>query len=173
MKRASLMVPSYALVLVVVLACPLALRAEHAIIDLRVFYVDPATGLTKGQATAFADEDPPLGGVQPRPVMKVKANQPLVLQFIYTNTYPHGDVKGAAVRYFVVREEKLRQKTLPDLSKDVVTQGRFSLNFKPKSRVGARVEFTIPAPGIYLLRVQSENTNSDHEHFSAIDLQVE
>lgn len=150
-----------------------AARGEHARIDLRVMQYDPGTGQLKSQATASADAEPPVGGVNARPLLKVKANDPLILQFIYTNTYPHGNVKGAGVSYFVVREDKIKQKQLPDLTKDVVTRGRFDLNFKPHCRVGARVQFTIPTPGIYLLRVQSENTNSDHEHFSAIDLQVE
>jgi hypothetical protein len=147
--------------------------AEHATIDLRVYHLDPATRKIKGQSSAFADEDPPAGGVNPRPLLKVKAGEPLILEFIYVNTYPHGEVKNVGVRYFVAREEKARQKTLPDLKQGAVTQGRFGLNFKPKSRVGARVAFTIRTPGIYLVRVQSENTQSDHEHFSAIDVQVE
>ena len=37
----------------------------------------------------------------------------------------------------------------------------------------ARVSFTLKEPGVYLLRVQTANTKSDHEHFSAIDLQAE
>jgi hypothetical protein len=147
--------------------------SEHASIDLRVFRYDPATGAIKDQANSFADTDPPAGGLNPRPLLKVKAGEPLVLQFFYTNTYPHGEVKDVKIRYFVVREEKARQKNVPPLGKDAVTQGHFELNFRPKSKVGGRVSFTIPAPGIYLLRVQSENTQSDHEHFSAIDIQVE
>jgi len=59
------------------------------------------------------------------------------------------------------------------LRDDVVTQGRFTLNYKPKCRVGARQSFIIKEPGSYLLRVQTENTDSDHEHFSAIDILVE
>jgi hypothetical protein len=39
--------------------------------------------------------------------------------------------------------------------------------------VGARVAFRVPEPGVYLLRVDSFHTNSDHEHFAAIDLQAE
>ena len=150
-----------------------AARAEHASIDLRVFHYDPVTGAIKGQANSSADADPPAGGLQPRPLLKVRAGEPLALQFFYTNTYPHGEVPDVTIHYFVVREEKARQKTVPDLTKGVVTQGRFTLDFKPKAKVGARVEFTVPAPGLYLLRVQSEHTQSDHEHFSAIDLQVE
>ena len=55
----------------------------------------------------------------------------------------------------------------------MVTQGKFVVNFRPKSRVGARVAFTVRDPGVYLLRVDTLNTGSDHEHFSAIDLRVE
>ena len=83
-----------------------------------------------------------------------------------------GDIRDAGVEYFVVPVEKTNQKTVPDL-KNAVTRGKFTLNFKPKAKVGARVALTIQKPGIYLLRVQSENTNSDHEHFSAIDVIAE
>jgi hypothetical protein len=165
----------YALGLAVLLlsgACT-SVRAEHASIDLRVSHREAATGIMKDLANSHADGEPPAAGVNPRPLATVKAKEPLVLQFIYTNTYPHGTIKGARVRYFVVRVDKANQKNVPELTKDVVIQGTFDLNFKPQARVGARVEFTIPTPGIYLLRVQSENTNSDHEHFSAIDLQAE
>jgi hypothetical protein len=47
------------------------------------------------------------------------------------------------------------------------------MDFKPKCRVGARVTFKIAKPGLYLIRVQTINTQSDHEHFSAVDLQAE
>jgi len=73
----------------------------------------------------------------------------------------------------VARREKVKQKEVPDFRRDMVTKGQFQLNFKPMTRVGARVAFTIPEPGIYMLRVDTINTASDHEHFSAIDLQVE
>ncbi len=159
--------------LLFVLVVPWAARAEHATIDLRVFRVDPATGDSKAEASSSADEEPPAGGVQPRPLFKVKAGEPLVLQFILINTYPHGIKKDVTVRYFVAREQAPKQKESPVLGEGVVTQGRFVLNFKPKTRVGARVAFTIRDPGVYLLRVETINTGSDHEHFSAIDLRAE
>ena len=163
----------YLLAPLALLLLPLAARAEHAQIDLRVMRIDPGTGQTAEEANAHADQEPPAGGSEPRPLFKCKAGEPLVLQFFLTNTYPHGDLKDVGVRYYVVREDKPRQKTLPDLSKGTVTDGHFKMNFKPKCRVGARVNFTIKEPGVYLLRVDTANTNSDHEHFSAIDLQVE
>ncbi len=149
-----------------------AARAEHATIDLRAMRIDPATGQSAEEAAAHADQEPPPGGVNPRPLLKARANEPLVLQFILTNTYPHGDVKDVTVQYFVVREEKAGQKAVPDPA-HAALKGSFTMNFKPKCRVGARVGFTVREPGIYLLRVQTLNTNSDHEHFSAIDLKIE
>jgi hypothetical protein len=160
-------------IVLLMLAMPWTARGEHATIDLRVFRMDPATGDSKAEAAASADQEPPAGGVQPRPLFKVKTGEPLVLQFILTNAYPHGVKKDVMVRYFVAREQAPKQKELPELGEGVVTQGRFTLNFKPKCRVGARVAFTIREPGIYLLRVETLNTASDHEHFSAIDLRVE
>jgi hypothetical protein len=146
-------------------------RAEHADIDLRI--MTASGGEPAGESYATSDQEPPAGGLKPRPLCKVKANDPLVLQFFLTNTYPHGELKNVTVRYFIVRVDKVRQKQVPDLREGVVTQGRFQLNLKPKGRVGARVRFTLPEPGIYLLRVDTANTQSDHEHFSAMDVKAE
>ncbi len=147
---------------------PAAARAEHAVIDLLVVGPD-------GQAESFVDQDPPLGGVNPHGKMTVKAGDPLVLQFILTNAYPHGLVKDVSIRYFVMHTDKLGMKEVPDLKEheqDVITQGEVTMNFKPKCRVGARLKFRVEQPGIYLVRLETLNTKSDHEHFSAIDLVV-
>ena len=165
--RPRLLLPALAMAVL-----PLAGYAEHANITLRVLRVD-AEGKTSGEVKAPADEEPPGGGINPRPVFKAKINEPLLMQFILTNTYPHGELKDVTVRYFLVREDKIGQKKLPDLDKGVITEGRFLLNLKPKGKVGARVAFTIREPGAYLLRVHTINTKSDHEHFSALDLLVE
>jgi hypothetical protein len=148
-------------------------NAEHAAIKLRVFRVEAESGKTLDEANAVADEEPPAGGINPRAVFKVKSGDPLVMQFILTNAYPHGELKDVTVRYFVARIDKVGQKKLPDLQRGTITEGRFNLNLKPKARVGARVAFTIREPGVYLLRVHTLNTKSDHEHISAIDLLVE
>ncbi|MFO0964095.1 MAG: hypothetical protein U0793_00725 [Gemmataceae bacterium] len=148
---------------------PLLADAEHATINLSVFRGTDATS----EAAGASDQEPPPGGVRKREALKVKANEPLTLQFVYINTYPHGVTKDVTIRWFVVRQEKLGQKLVPELKSGVVVQGHFNLNFKPKGRVGARVAFKVPEPGVYLLRVDSLNTNSDHEHFAAIDLEVE
>jgi hypothetical protein len=153
-------------------AWPLSARAEHARIDLKVIHLDPESGAEGDAVTAGADQEPPAGGRNERPLAKVKAGEPLALQFFLTNTYPHGVKRGVTVRYFVARETKRGQKELPNLKAGTVTDGRFTMNFKPECRVGSRVTFRIPEPGTYLLRVETINTDSDHEHFAAIDIEV-
>ncbi len=165
--------PIYLLVAIVALILPLSVHAEHARIELKVIPHDPVTGAEGEAVTASADTDPPQGGLNKRPVAKVTAGQPLVLQFFLTNTYPHGVKKNVTVRYFVVREEKIGQKEVPSFKDGAVTDGKFKMPFKPACRVGAQVQFHIDKPGIYLLRVETQNTDSDHEHFSAIDIHVE
>jgi hypothetical protein len=39
--------------------------------------------------------------------------------------------------------------------------------------VGLRQRLKIEKAGVYLVRVESENSASDHEHFAALDLVVE
>ena len=51
-----------------------------------------------------------------------------------------------------------------------MTKGEFTMNFKPDCRVGTRLKFQITEPGLYTARVETLNTQSDHEHFSAIDM---
>ena len=43
----------------------------------------------------------------------------------------------------------------------------------PGAKVGQRNALRVDQPGAYLVRVETLQTNSDHEHFSAIDLVIE
>lgn len=144
---------------------PPVARAEHAVIKLQV------TG-SDGKQESFADQEPPPGGIKRRPRMTVKHGEPVVFEFVLTNAYPHKQIEGVVVRYFVVRTGTFGAKEVPDLKTSAVTEGKVNMNFKPKCRVGARFNVRIDDPGIYLVRVETQNTQSDHEHFSAIDLQV-
>jgi len=163
----------------VVLSATPAVLAEHARIDLRM-------NSEGKEVNAVADQEPPAGGRNTPPVLKVHVNKPIVLQFILTNTYPHTVIDHVTVLYSVVRVDKLGRKAAPSLSerngpeKDaqppesgVVTKGQFVMDFKPECRVGTRLKFQITEPGLYSARVETLGTQSDHEHFSAIDLVAE
>ena len=143
-------------------------RAEH--FDITLLAVGPE-GITE---RAFADQAPPEGGLNPRPVLKARVGAEITVQFIMTDIYPHGTAGNAGVHYYVVRERELGQKPVPALSQqDVVIEGNFSFDLKPQARIGARQHLVIRQPGNYLLRVESQRTQRDHEHFSAIDLQIQ
>lgn len=143
-------------------------RAEHGAIELTVGTPDG-----EKEATATTDEEPPVGGVKKPPVLEVKAGEPLVLQFFLTNLYPHGIIKNTTVRYYVVKTDRLGRKPRPELKTmdGVVAFGKATMDFKPKCRVGARLQFRLPEPGLYLVRVETDSHGDrNHEHFATIDL---
>lgn len=145
---------------------PTRALAEHAKITL-----DLTT--PSGQETAFVDQTPPASGKNPRPVLKAKAGEPIKCQFMLTNVYPHKTLENVVVHYFVARQASVGSKELPDLSHEVVTESAFEIDLKPGAKVGQRNTFRIEQPGTYLVRVETRLTQSDHEHFAAIDLVIE
>ncbi len=141
--------------------------AEHYQIELTVT-------TPREKARASADTSPPPEGRHPRPVCQARKGEPLVLQFFMTSNFPHEAIKDVTVHYFVTRIEKVGQTQVPSPSSDSIINGHFVMDFKPDTgKVGLRQQFHIDEPGIYLVRVQSEEHDADHEHFSAIDLVVE
>lgn len=142
-----------------------AALAEHAKIQLEV-------GGRRDQVTAYVDQTPPEWGKNPRPVLKVRPKEPVKVQFLLTNVYPHKTLENVVVHFFVVRQEKAGQKAIPDLHGEVVLETAFDMDLKPGGKAGQRTTFKIDEPGAYLIRVETRNTQSDHEHFAAIDLVV-
>jgi hypothetical protein len=85
-------------------------------------------------------------------------------------------MKKVGVHFFVVRQQSLGQKPVPDPSgAGGVVNDSFSMDFAPNASAAGSVQFKAPEPGFYLVRVQSEDTHVEHghEHFSALDLSVE
>jgi hypothetical protein len=141
--------------------------AEHFEIELTL-----ATARDKARSTA--DTSPPPQGRHPRPVLHARKGEPLVLQFFMSSNFPHDAIKGVTVRYFIVPERKAGQDDVPPINDGAVLDGHFLMDFKPDTgKVGLRQQLRVDKPGSYLVRVQSENSDSDHEHFSALDLVVE
>ncbi|MFO0956809.1 MAG: hypothetical protein U0800_04995 [Isosphaeraceae bacterium] len=141
-------------------------KAEHAKITLDV----SAPG---GKETAFVDQTPPAYGKNPRPVVHARAGERVKFQWTFTNAYPHKTLTNVVMHFFVAAEAKVGQKELPDLEDDVVVETAFDMDFKPGAKAGGRQTLAIDKPGAYLVRVESRQTGSDHEHFAAIDLVIE
>lgn len=145
----------------------LVARAEH--FDIKLTATATISGASR---EAGADQTPPVGGLNARPVLNVRAGEPIQIQFILTNVYSHDLAPDAGVRYYVVREREAGQKPVPPLE-SAVSDGSLSFGLKPKARIAGRNRVIIMEPGIYLLRVESVNTQRDHEHFAALDIQVQ
>jgi hypothetical protein len=143
-----------------------AVRAEHFEIELTV-------KAAHDQTTAHSDTDPPSQGVNPRPLCHAKRGEELTLQFMFTSNFPHGTKKSVGVRYYVAPEKEAGNKSPPQKDKPAVTEGSFTMDFKPDGRVGLRQRIRIDQPGTYVVRVESVQSDSDHEHFAALDLVVE
>ncbi len=142
--------------------------AEHFDFDLSIQTPKEKIG------TQTADTDPPPQGSNPRPVCHAARGDPLVFQFFMNSNFPHNAIKGVTCRYYITPEEKVGQNTVPARGKETVLEGHFTMDFKPKTgRVGLRQLLRIDKPGVYLVRVQSENSDSDHEHFAALDLKID
>jgi hypothetical protein len=141
--------------------------AEHAKIDLEVKTLS-------GHQTAHVDQTPPEWGKNPRPVLKAKAGEMIRVEWLFTNVYPHKTLENVIVHFFITREQKVGQKELPNLADEdaVVLETAFDMDFKPGGKAGAKSTLKIDKPGVYLVRVESRNTHSDHEHFAAIDLVI-
>ena len=141
-------------------------RAEHAKITLEV-------STAQGQETAFVDQTPPASGKNPRPLVRAKVNEPVKVQYVLTNIYPHKTLEDVVVHFFVVPQKKAGQKEVPAVGDDAVIETAFDMTFKPGSKAGQKSTFRVEKPGAYLVRVETRQTKSDHEHFSAVDLVVE
>ncbi len=148
---------------------PPARCAEHAKIELTAEAGDGR------KETAFVDQTPPAWGKNPRPVLKVAAGEPVKLKWIFTNVYPHETIKDVVIHFYAARQAAPGQNELPDLSGETppVLESACDLDLRPGGHAGGRATLAIAEPGAYLLRVESRNTQSDHEHFAAIDLVVE
>lgn len=142
-----------------------AARAEHAKVELTVTAGDK-------QVTSYVDQTPPAIGKTPRPVLEVKAGEPIRVQWYFQNVYPNKTLENVVVHFYVAKAEKVGQKDLPDTSGDVELETAFDMDFKPGAKAGARSRFVIDKPGVYMMRVETLQTQSDHEHFSAIDIVV-
>lgn len=144
-------------------------RAEH-------FEIDITVKTPHGQAESHWDTSPPVGGVNPRPVVTAKVGERVQIEWTMRSVFPHGTLKSVNVHFFVIQEGAIGQKSVPEgKSENKWVDSRLVMDFLPDHAARGSVQLTARARGAYLIRVESQGTDSEvgHEHFSAIDLKVE
>jgi hypothetical protein len=140
-------------------------RAEHFDIDLTI------EGAADRQE-AHRDDYPPFEGRNKRPVFHGKAGEPLRFQFLMTNVNPHDVLKRVGIRYYLVSIGAGPLAASPGLAAKTTLAGEFTLDFKVQGKLGLKQQFRVQEPGRYLFRLESSNSGADHEHFSAIELDI-
>ena len=82
--------------------------------------------------------------------------------------------KDALIHFYVVKIDKAGQNPPPLEPKVVVIETAQTLDFTADISASAELEFKPDKPGIYLVRVESQNTaeHAAHEHFAAMEIHV-
>ena len=143
-------------------------RAEH-------FDISLAVTTPQGSGQASWDTSPPEMGVNPRPVVSGRAGEDVKVEWSMRSAYPHGIMRGVRVHFYVVRVTAAAQKRLPPATAEHLVDTAFTMDYLPDYAAKGALHFKIAAPGVYLVRLQSEETEKahGHEHFSAVDLNIE
>jgi hypothetical protein len=142
-------------------------RAEHFDILLRL-------RSAQGVAESGWDTAPPEGGVKQRERVRAAAGEEVTLEWQLRSEFPHGIMKDVTIRIFVAPIARAGQKELPAVDGPRVIDNSFTADFLPHHSARGHVRFRVIEPGDYLVRLQSEDTQTGHghEHFGAVDLQV-
>jgi hypothetical protein len=143
-----------------------AARASHLAVQVTV------EGQPR-QTRAETDTMPPPYGKRPRPLLRVRRDQPVRFRWSVRNTDRRKKVEKLLIHLFLVRQARAGQKEVPDPQKGAVWGTAFGTALDPGCETHGQATIPINEPGTYLLRVESGFTEQDHEHFAAIDLQVE
>jgi hypothetical protein len=130
---------------------------------------------SRGTAEAHWDTSPPAGGVNRREVLSVAPGEDLTLDWSLRSEFPHGVMKRVTVRTFVAPIEATGRKQVPPDDAPRVLDNSFRADFLPRHSARGVLHFRLTQPGSYLLQMESEETQKehDHEHFAALEINVE
>jgi hypothetical protein len=154
-----------ALPVLLLLLGPVRARADHLTIALTV------EG-TKSQAHADTDRWPPAEGTRPRPVVRLHTGDTLHVRWFVKNV-DRTPVNRMIVHFFIAQEAQAGQKEVPDPQKGALAENAFAIELAPGASTRGTLHLPINTPGVYLARVESRFTERGHEHFAAVDVQVE
>jgi hypothetical protein len=122
---------------------------------------------------AETDTFPPPGGRKPRPVLKAHSGDTIRLRWSVKNPDRSKKIEKLLIHLAIVPEAQVGQKEVPDLRKDAVWQTAIATALEPNHDTHGEIELPVSERGVYLIRVESGFTERDHEHFAAVDLQIE
>ncbi|HZT33715.1 MAG TPA: hypothetical protein VFA33_27745 [Bryobacteraceae bacterium] len=111
----------------------------------------------------------------PRPLLVVKSGAPISVEWSVVNADKPGAIRDVTLHCFLAPESTAGQRETPKLGPDTVYESALTMDFEAKGRGAADFVLQAPAPGVYLLRVETIGAAKDHghEHYAAMDVKVE
>lgn len=127
--------------------------------------------VARGQSDSYTVRDH--SGTMPRPVLRVKAGEPVEFRWFLKNA-SKAKLVNVVVHFFVVKAEQVGQKEPPDPRMvPPVVENASAVDLAPKESIDGVVRTPVMNPGVYLARIETLNSDPKHEHFAAVDLVVE
>jgi len=140
--------------------------AEH-------FEINITVNTPRGQAESHWDTTPPIGGVNPRPVVTAKVGDRVDIDWLMRSEYPHGVLKGWASTSSWSREHAGAEAGAGSEAGKWM-ESRIVMDFLPDHAARGSVQLTARTRASTCARGERRNGGgSGARHFSAIDLQVE
>jgi hypothetical protein len=139
------------------------------------FAIDLTAQAGKASKEAHAEAPGPEVVAKARPALEAPAGQPVTVKWTLRCTDRSRTYKDVIVHFVAVKEEKVGQRVVPKLDKDVAAETALTMDFKPKDSADGEVTFTVAQPGAYLLRLETIGAAvglEGHEDFAALDLVV-
>lgn len=130
-----------------------------------------------GKQSLTAREEKADVGATPkkRAVLRIKVGDKIRVRWTMTNRDKAAS-KNVLVHFFAVKETELGQKVMPKLDKGVQAESALVMDFNPKDKAAGELNFAVPQPGPYLLRLETIGAavgERGQEFFAALELLVE
>lgn len=110
-----------------------------------------------------------------RPVLAAKPGAPIRVRWSVMNADKAGTIHDVTLHCYLAREDSAGQRETPKLGANAVYESALMMDFDSKARGAADFSLQAPAPGIYLLRVETIGAAKEHghEHYAAMDIKVQ
>jgi hypothetical protein len=110
-----------------------------------------------------------------RPVLSAKAGDPLWVKWIVANVQKSGAIPDVTVHVFLNRETRTDRPETSKPASPAVFENALIMDFNPGAKSSGELLLQTPAPGDYLLRVETIGTGrkAGQERFAAVGLKVQ
>ncbi len=122
-------------------------------------------------SSKFTEEQPSSSKPRPRSVFTTTPKETLKISWSATNTTKQTTFQDVLIHCVLVAEKEAGQLGVPSL-KDPEQESAVTLDFKPGDVAKGEFSIKLAKPGVYLLRLETQNVlgKHDHDYYAELDL---